>query len=367
MLTKLDKYIIQEFWFPLLSALGIISGVWLGVDKFKEVFEIVARSIDGIGIGLIILGLEIPEILSITLPVSMLIGTFLSFQKLSGHSEIVAMRSSGISYRKIISPMLLLGSLASILTFSVSEFIVPFSKPLSKKFAADSLNKSSIEKSINSFNFVEKDKEGELKKIFYAREALSDELAGFLILNFQDGRLTEIHNAQKALWSEDDHGWKLIDVKSHYKNKKSQSKNLETNHEYFVKSSPATREIIKLSSKYQSMNFWELYKFISLHLIAKIDSSQLNESLTRFHKKFSYPFSCIFLTIIGSCIGITGRRKIINWGYIGMGLVVFVFFISQSFFDSLGDSGRLNPFLSAWMINLLLSVVAVYSFWKLSR
>lgn len=367
MISRLDKYIIQEFWFPLLSALGIISGVWLGIDKFKEVFEVISASPYGVSMGILILGLEIPEILSLTLPISILVGSFLSFQKLSGHSEIIAMRASGISYKKIMLPVLFLGLLGAFVTLFLSEFIVPFTVPLSQKISANALNTQASENKLKGFSYVKKSLDGQLEKIFYAKEATPEELSGLLILNFNSGKLEEIYSSARAVWVNEEQSWEMINAKTHKKNSETGKSKFEKSKTLLTKSSSELREILRLSMGYKTMNFMELFRFIELHRSANIDSSQLNESKTSLYKKFSYPFSCVLLALIGSCIGITGRRKIINWGYIGMGLVVFVFFISQSFFDSLGDSGRLSPFFSAWMIDFLLAFMAVYSFWKISK
>ena len=65
----------------LASDSHCITGVWLGIDKFKEVFKLLAKSGAPFSTGLVILGLEIPQILAITIPISILLATFLTFQK----------------------------------------------------------------------------------------------------------------------------------------------------------------------------------------------------------------------------------------------------------------------------------------------
>jgi lipopolysaccharide export system permease protein len=132
LLQRLDKYIFSETWLPFVSGAGIITGVWLGIDKFKEVFKLLAKSGASFMTGFVILGLEIPQILAVTIPISILLATFLSFQKLSAQSEIIAMRSSGISMVRLIKPVVILGLLGAIVSFSISEFVVPFTNPFAK-------------------------------------------------------------------------------------------------------------------------------------------------------------------------------------------------------------------------------------------
>lgn len=101
-MAKIDNYVLTEFWLPLVSGAGIITGVWLGIDKFKEVFNLLAKSGAPMSTGVVILGLETPQILAITIPISILLATFLTFQKLSSQSEIIAMRAAGVSFTRLM-------------------------------------------------------------------------------------------------------------------------------------------------------------------------------------------------------------------------------------------------------------------------
>ena len=49
---------------------------------------------------------SLPEVVNYTFPMSMLLASLMAFGKLSGSSEIVAMKSGGISYYRIVAPVL---------------------------------------------------------------------------------------------------------------------------------------------------------------------------------------------------------------------------------------------------------------------
>ena len=40
-LERIDLYVLGQFVLPFLSATGIVTGVWLGIDRFKEIAKIV--------------------------------------------------------------------------------------------------------------------------------------------------------------------------------------------------------------------------------------------------------------------------------------------------------------------------------------
>jgi lipopolysaccharide export system permease protein len=364
---KLDRYVISEFWLPLVSGAGIITGVWLGIDKFKEVFKLLAKSGASYSNALVILGLEIPQILSITLPVSILLASFLAFQKLSGHSELIAMRAAGASFGRIMRPVIYMGMFCMLACFAISEYLVPFTGPLAKKVYTIALyNDPMPEQSLYSFSYLEKDSKDIIKRIFYVKHIKDDILKNVVIVDFSDNKLLQIYLAKEATWDPRKGGWSLLNGSSSYIKREigdkdaSQSKHLISNFQKtFIPSGLNPRKILKKISHVREMNFMELAAYIKTHEEGNIETDTLSRAKTSFHSKFAYPVSCIFLAIIGACLGITARRAVINWGYVMLGLIVFIFYMSQSTFDSFGDSGRIEPFISMWIPNLILGSIAL--------
>ena len=365
LLQKLDRYILSEFWLPLVSGAGIITGVWLGIDKFKDVFKLLARSGASFDKGLVILGLEIPQILAVTLPISILLATFLTFQKLSGQSEIIAMRAAGVSYRRLMRPVVILGLLGAITSFLLSEVIVPISTPFAKQIYMLSLYKNPMPSDSRSFSYFEKDSKGKIRRIFYVEKLNHDKLNGIVILDFSQHGLSQIYTARSGAWLSNQGGWELVSGSSRViKNgtkRDASSLDLVSNFDStFIPSGINPSLILKDAGSINDYNFIGLWNFINRHG-KNIETSDLNPAKTKFHTKFAYPASCVLLALIGASLGISGRRKVINIGYIAIGLVVFVFYMTQTIFDSFGDSGRMLPMLAAWMPNVILGLMAMLS------
>src|SRR5437879_5631839 len=97
----LDTYIANEFWQPLLFGIGIVTGVWFGADQLKTIFNLIMKAGVPINMALMILGLHLPEIIVMTIPIGVLLGTLLVFNRLSGDSEIIALRTCGVSFYRI--------------------------------------------------------------------------------------------------------------------------------------------------------------------------------------------------------------------------------------------------------------------------
>lgn len=88
--------------------------------------------------------LLLPGILAKTFSMAMLLGTLLSFGRLSGDSEIVALRAGGVSITRIIMPVAFFGLMVSLLTYFVTDYVVP-----AASFQASTMRQT-VEKSINN-------------------------------------------------------------------------------------------------------------------------------------------------------------------------------------------------------------------------
>ncbi len=378
MLKKIDNYIVSEFWLPFVSGAGIITGVWLGIDKFKEVFKLLAKSGASFSTGLVILGLEIPHILSITIPISVLLAAFLTFQRLSSQSEIIAMRAAGTSFARMMQPVILVGLIAMSVSFSLSEFVVPYTTPFAKKVYMLALYNDPIaKKSVNGFSYFEKDQDGSIQRIFYVKKLKNDILKNIVILDFSKKKTTMVHTAREGAWDPAKGGWMLFDGTSSFiKSEKPKqvkfdnpedfgedSMHLVSNFkETLIPSGVNPNELLKKISKVRDMNFLALKNLIDSHEKNGIHTDNLDDMKTKFFNKFAYPISCVFVALIGACLGISSRRRQVTWGYIALGMVVFVFYMSQTMFDSFGSSGRIEPAIAVWIPNLILSLIALMSF-----
>jgi lipopolysaccharide export system permease protein len=76
---------------------------------------------------------QIPYILPLAVPIACLIATILLFQRLSHTQELTAMRACGLGVKAIIFPLLLAGSLLSVINFSIVSELAPHCRILTKK------------------------------------------------------------------------------------------------------------------------------------------------------------------------------------------------------------------------------------------
>ena len=259
-LNILDKYIINEFWLPFISGSAIITGIWLSADQLRQVFKLITTSDAPFTTAMTILGLHMPEIIVITIPIGVLWSSFLVFSRLNNDSEIIAMRTSGISLIKILRPVFIFGLFTALLSFGLGELVVPISSPLARKLEIYSVYKNPFPNSQKNFTYLEKSSNKKLRRIFYAAYYNADKelLKNIVILDFTRVGLTQIHTAKQARWVPKKGGWELYQGTNHFISNDNSLSRVSSFEEFFIPSGSTPAKLIKEIGKPGEMNFVRL-------------------------------------------------------------------------------------------------------------
>jgi lipopolysaccharide export system permease protein len=125
MLRILPRYMLAQFFPPFLFGLALFSGVLL-LDKVFDLVDLLVNKGVSFQISLRIFFLFLPTVLTLTVPMAMLLACLLTFGRLSEEQELTALRASGLSYRQILWPPLVLAA-------ALSALMVPFNSTLAPR------------------------------------------------------------------------------------------------------------------------------------------------------------------------------------------------------------------------------------------
>jgi lipopolysaccharide export system permease protein len=123
-LFKLWRYILWEHIQPFFFAMSVLTLVFLLNLVFRELGRILSR---GLGFGLVLefFVLNMAWIIALAVPMAVLVATLMAFGRLSGDSEIIAMKASGVSIVYIITPVLLMGVLLNFFLIWFNNNVLP--------------------------------------------------------------------------------------------------------------------------------------------------------------------------------------------------------------------------------------------------
>lgn len=350
----LDRYIANEFWQPFLFGVGIVTGVWFGADQLKTIFNLIMKAGVPLNMAFMILGLHLPEIIVMTIPIGVLLGTLLVFNRLSGDSEIIALRTSGISFYRIMVAPLVFGVITSMLSFGINECVVPVANKTSKKLEFLALYKSELPSGQANFTYFERGKDLALNRIFYVGMYNGKVLANVIILDFTHDSLMQIITAASGMFN---HGeWTLNKGRTYVLSGQSDIARILQFESLVIPGIRNAQTALDTNVAPKDMNMFELYDHINL---LKKTNSTTNDLLVRFYQKFSQPLACLIVALAGAPLGLLGRRSRNNIGFIYSAAIVFVYYVLQSSSGALGEAGRLDPMVAAWMPNTVIGTLGL--------
>jgi lipopolysaccharide export system permease protein len=208
-MKKIDRLILGEIIGPWMFGVAIFT-VLIMAGSFLFTFTRFLTL--GIPIGMVIqlTILLLPGILAKTFSMAMLLGTLLSFGRLSGDSEIVALRAGGVSIIRIMAPVAAFGLFVSVLTHFFTDYVVP-----AASFQASAMRQK-VESTIDSSQLKETSQpihqDGKLKGYLIAENFnLADRtLSGVKIYSYDDTGATNSIFEVERLEFDDLEKWRAI-------------------------------------------------------------------------------------------------------------------------------------------------------------
>ena len=351
----LDTYIANEFWQPLLFGIGIVTGVWFGADQLRTIFNLIMRSGVPLEIALQIIGLHLPEIIVMTIPIGVLLGTLLVFNRLSGDSEIIALRTSGVSFYRIMVAPLLFGLLTSVVSFGINEYVVPTANRTAKKLEFVAVYHTKLPEGQANFTYMERGKDLQLSRVYYIGLYDKSTIYNAIILDFTRDKMVQIISAATGKWN---HGeWILEKGRSYALAGDSDVTRILKFDKLVIPGIQNAQKALdtgKVPPK--DMSIGELSAYME---VLKKGNTLSNDLLLRYYQKFSQPLACLIVALAGAPLGLLARRSRSNLGLVYSAGVVFLYYVLQSSSGALGESGRLTPMLAAWLPNIVIGALGM--------
>jgi lipopolysaccharide export system permease protein len=123
--TILDRYMLRELAGPFGFGLTAFMLIFAATELLN-IAKIVSNEHAPLWAALLVFGWSMPGYVVLVIPMALLLGTLLAVQRLSGASEITAMKSAGITFARIVTPLLTVGIVMSFVTYYLQEKVVPF-------------------------------------------------------------------------------------------------------------------------------------------------------------------------------------------------------------------------------------------------
>lgn len=278
--------------------------------------------------------------------------------KLADNSEIIAMLSTGMSYRRFTRPYMISAAVIAICTYLLAAYVIPPANIKRIDYTNTYVKNKRVDYGANIMLQV-----GEGEIAYITRYDNTNRMGyKFSLESFKDKKLVSRLTAQ-AIAYDTLHKWQVRD--------------------YMIRDFKGTREEIRRGNKLDTIIPMEPHDF----LIAKNDhekmtTPQLNEYINRqrargvaniktfeieYHRRFAMTAAAFILTIIG--MSLSSRKVKGGMGVnIGIGLVLsFSYILFMTVTSTFAVSGLTSPIVAMWIPNMLYLIIAIVLYRRASQ
>lgn len=341
-----------------LLASFLITILFLNFTLMMEKLLRLSRLLSGVGvsvveIGEIILYLQ-PQLFILTIPMSLLLSVLLVYGRMNTDSELIILRSSGMSFRGISMPVVYFGVGCLVTSLLMSFYLGPKGSSVLRKTVSDiMISKAPMTIEEGIFNTAFKN------IVILIREKPSPErLSGIFIVDEREKGEQKIITAGegKILPEKDALGFSLSNGHIYITGKNTFTEIKFGN--YFFKLNPSIDSPDIKNSELTPMGLWKA---------SREPTEKKISYLLEFHRRLSMPAICLILVLLGPSLSLMAG-KAGRLGGLTIGLSVFaVYYTLLLYGEKLARSGKLPHFAGAWLSFVILGAFSLWVFERVNK
>ena len=344
-LSILDRYILKQLIDVFVLGVIVFTSIIFASETFTQLIKQISLYGIPFHIAIMMIVLNLPQVFVLTIPISTLFATVMTVNDLSLKSEITIFKACGISIERISRPIFCFALVMTLVSFLINELVVPITSVQSKSLAIYSLEQKHIPENKMNFTIKDIDKEGKLKRLFYAQWCKDKTLNNVTVVDISNPKNIQIVQAQKG--STSDYGWKFDDGVIYTISKDGKIFNTSLFEESNVSFGIGdVNEMVKETTS--EFNFFKLMRHIKKQKNNLEKKVRLEYEINLFDK-LALPATTFALALIGVPLAITPPRVRYNRGFLFSILIIFIYYVIRALSLNLGATDTIPPFLAAWL------------------
>lgn len=353
-MKRLDIYIINQFIRNIAIIMAALIAIYLLID-FVEKYDNFMEKDKPMSMVLKFFFLNIPFILDQMGPVCILLAGVITLGILNHSNELIALKACGIPLRRIITPIVLAGTVASLLLLSMSQFVLPASMAVTNRIWIEEVRGKVPLGIFRNGRYYYRSKEGFFS--FLRPDPKQDAFYSFSFTSWdKDYRLNTLVAAEQAVWH--DNTWQLSrgQIQRNVGSDAFKTEIFTTRKFAFIEQ-PSDFFVPEYRSRELSLTG------LFLEAKHKETEAEVQKAWAEFYGRISYTLLGLPLLLVGLPLLLIVYRK---WGRdlslaipvsCGLAFVCWGMWATQ---QSLAKAGYLDPFLAASSIHLVIGSVGIF-------
>ncbi len=361
------RYILRE-----VTSYAVLGGVLftfvLFMRDLAKILDLLVRDSASFTDALRIFGDMLPNTLTVTIPTAVLAGILLGLSRLAADSEVTAMRACGIGALSFVRIVSILSFAALAVGLVNALYFAPHGASDLLKLE-DKLKSSQASVAVEPRVFYEDFK----NYVLYVQDVQPTANAAWRHVFLAD--LTQpanpnITTADRAIVAAPDADSQTLRL--HLLNGGQHEISPTDPNQYNIATFAATDQPLQLESQdethisrlnthLQALPLNELWQ--RAHGIAPgadpPTAAEVRAARIELNTRFSYPFACLVLMLIGVPLGLSSKRGGKSTGFVLTLLLVFTYYLLTNIGVAFAKSGKLSPFLGVWAANIIFAAFGV--------
>lgn len=352
MLKKLDIYIIRKFLGTFVYAIALIIIVVIIFDISEKIDDFIEKKAPLYNIIFDYYLNFIPYFVNLFSPLFTFIAVVFFTSKLAVNTEIIAILSSGISFKRLLRPYIISSILLGLMTFYLANFLIPKVNAKRLKFEKQYIRGKG--RTTHTDIHLQLDKNTFLYMESYDLEINTG--YRFSLEKINESGLYYKLTADQIIYDTFANKWiirnyierTLNGLKETFKRDNEMSINMEVK----------PNELSKETKDAEVMDYKQLRSFIKQERIRGSDRIKFYE--IEKYQRISYPFATLILTLIGAALASKKVRGGIGLN-LALGLIItFSYILFMKISTVFSTFGNLPPIIATWIPTIIFGVLTIY-------
>lgn len=349
--TVYDRYIFTQVLITTIVAILLFTIVWIAPEMLLNTIKKILAHEYTVKTGVLVLVYELPKILGKAFPVGLLLGSLFTFDKLSKDSELTIFRAVGMSFSRILAPLLVLSLIVTYLCFVTYDKWIPYSCQKLQEIKGGSM--------LTQYIYTKKDENNHPEQAVIVSRFFEEEMTDVIVMNFSKQVFDDLHGlsnilvaetGKKGVAADGKPSWILSGVTSYDINEEGIFKKITKKERAEILNGEDAENaytiMINSTKRDRDINNKDLKYYVSLLKKENLDEDY-RLMYNKYLQRFFHPFVCVLLAVMGCLLGFSKPREQRLIGFtIAIGCI-FVYYITLPFFDLLAEKGVLHPIITA--------------------
>ena len=359
-IRRMDLYIIKKFLGTYFFAIALIITIAVVFDVNEQIDKFVTNKAPVEAIIFDYYLNFIPYFSNLFSPLFVFIAVIFFTSKMAENSEIIAMMSTGMSFRRMLRPYMISAAIIAALTYGLGAYVIPKGNVTRLDFE----NKYKRKKKVEYVRNVQLEVDSGVIAYMERYENYNKTAYRFSLDKFEDKKLVSHLTASKATYDTTSvHKWTLknymIREMDGMRENIIKGDRLDT----IIKMEP--QDFLITKGMQQTMTSTELDEYIAKQ--KRRGFANIKEFQIEYHQRIAMSFAAFILTIIG--VSLSSRKVKGGMGlYLGIGLgLSFSYILFQTISATFAVNGNTPPVFAVWIPNILYTFIAIYLYRKAPR